>query len=96
VSASLSVFCKSAIAAIAATKPEQRLDVFFILRYRVLAHEFPHASFSVEQAESDFFSTTLSYLSGERDIDKEIKKSDYNLNYIRWVKEHQHLASITK
>ena len=67
---------------------KDRLDEFFWLRYRVLAEKFPHKSFSVEQAEPDYFEKTLMYLTEELDVDT-ITKSDYNLNYIQWVKKNR-------
>ena len=73
-------------------KSMEKSDIFMHYRYRQLRKLFPHDTFSVEQGEYNFFETTYNYLMGNEDID-EIAKSDYNNNYIDWVKHHMKLMT---
>lgn len=81
-------FCEQANVIISQLKGKEKLRTFINYRYRILLKKFPHEPFSVEQGDYDFFEVTQKYLSGELDISS-ITKSDYNNNYINWVKAHK-------
>ena len=85
---SLISFCLSANQTIYALAGDKRLNAFFDYRYRFLADKFPHEPFSVGQSDLDFFMVTYQYLIGERDTN-EIPKSQYNNNYINWIKANK-------
>ena len=89
---SLAEFCLEAHKTISSLRGRSKLKVFLKYRYRLLRKDYPHEPFSVEQAEYSFFEDTYKYLTGELDIDK-ITKSDYNNNYIKWIKAHQQVKT---
>jgi len=84
----LSIFCLKTHEFIHSLVGNERLDQFFNHRYRILADEYPHEPFSVEQSDLNFFFQTYEYLIGVRDI-KEIPKSDYSDNYVKWINLHK-------
>jgi len=84
----LSIFCLKVHETLSNLRGEEKLKAFLKYRYRILLDEYPHEPFSVEQGDYDFFEVTAKYLSGELDVDK-IVKSDYNNNYIGWIKLHK-------
>jgi hypothetical protein len=84
----LSIFCLRAHELISSLKGDERLNVFFHYRYRLLTDNYPHEPFSVEQSDFNFFLTTYQYLMGELDLTKD-KPNDYRENYARWLNLHK-------
>jgi len=77
----------SFLCAAIAEKPS--LDRFIDLRYSILAHQFPHETFSVAQATLDFFEVALKHLRGEAFSGDDKDQSVYEMNYRRWIRKHR-------
>jgi hypothetical protein len=71
-----------------------KFTYFIYSRYELLSKYFPHKTFSVGQATLDFFHETFLILDGQIPMPSEYdekgnKKSEYELNYINWLKQHK-------
>ncbi len=68
------------------------LDRFIELRYHIMSRECPHGVFSVEQASMDFFDVAYNHIMGLTPLptgSKERPLSEYDKNYIAWIKQAQ-------
>jgi hypothetical protein len=68
------------------------IDTFMKLRYHVMSELCPHDTSSVEQANLDFFEKAYEHILGTVPLQKSEPGrplSDYDKNYIRWIKQAQ-------
>jgi hypothetical protein len=68
------------------------LDRFIELRYHIMSKACPHGTFSVEQASLDFFDVAHNHIMGLSPLPKgtpERPLSEYDKNYIAWIKQAQ-------
>lgn len=83
-------FCVEADVKIVNASVSEKFEVFFHYRYFLLAKNFPHDTFSVEQCSFDFFADTTLYLKSDKQIDsKERNKSEYTKNYFGWIDKNR-------
>lgn len=65
---------------------------FMDLRYNLMSQKCPHGTFSVEQASLDFFEQAYRHIVGIDQLPTDTSKrqlSEYDKNYISWIKEAQ-------
>jgi len=83
-------FCIEADVKIVNAPPAEKIEIFCLYRYFLLAKSFPHDTFSVEQCSFDFFVDTALYLKDDKQIDsKERNKSEYTKNYFDWIDKNK-------
>lgn len=62
---------------------------FMTLRYDVMVKCFPHKTFSVGQADLDFFGSALAHLRGQPFAGPDSEASEYEANYRAWIRANR-------
>ena len=68
------------------------LKRFMELRYDIMSRECPHGTFSVEQCSLDFFEKAYNHIMQIEPLpvgSKERPLSEYDRNYINWIRQAQ-------
>lgn len=75
-----------------ARKEKLNVSRFVELRYDIMRTACPHGTFSVEQGSLDFFDKAWNHIHNIEPLptgSKERPLSDYDKNYIAWIKQAQ-------